>query len=177
MRAPSTLPLPRGCLHWALGTGFLAAVLGLTLVAPPVPRLVWNLSASAPTGLYWVRPNTRPLRGTIVIARLPRAYRNLAATRRYLPANVPLVKRVAALEGDRVCADGSAITINGRLAATRLRADAAGRPMPWWQGCRTLGRDEIFLLMADVAGSFDGRYFGPSSRADVLGRARLIWAR
>jgi type IV secretory pathway protease TraF len=29
----------------------------------------------------------------------------------------------------------------------------------------------------DAPGSFDGRYFGISTRADLVGRARLIWRR
>lgn len=171
------LPLPQGCMQWILATAFLGAALGLTIVAPPAPRLVWNMSASAPTGLYWVRPRGRLARGVTVIAKLPAPYRRLAATRRYLPENVPLVKRVAALSGDRVCARGAAILVNGRHVALRLRTDDAGRSMPWWQGCRLLGKDQLFLLMAGVPGSFDGRYFGPSDKADVVGRARLIWAR
>lgn len=173
------LPLAarQGCMHWILATTFLGAALGVTIVAPPAPRLVWNISASAPTGLYWVRPRARVFRGVTVIARVPAAYRRLAALRRYLPENVPLVKRVAALSGDRVCALDGAILVNGRQVASRRRTDAAGRPMPWWQGCRLLGKDQLFLLMPDVPGSFDGRYFGASNKADVIGRARLLWAR
>lgn len=169
--------LPHGCVHWAVGIAFAAAALGLTIVAPPAPRLVWNASASAPVGLYWVRPRARLARGAMVIARTPEPYRRLAAVRRYLPANVPLVKRVAGLPGDRVCARGAIVSINGKIAARRLRKDAAGRPMPLWEGCRTLGKEQLFLLMAEVPGSFDGRYFGPADRADVIGRARPLWTR
>jgi conjugative transfer signal peptidase TraF len=168
---------PRGWWHWVLGTGLLAAVLGLTIVAPPAPRLVWNASASAPVGLYGVRPRARLARGAMVIAWTPQPWRALAAARRYLPENVPLVKRVAASAGDRICAEGPRIAINGRAAALRVRTDAAGRAMPWWQGCRTLRRDEVFLLMADVPGSFDGRYFGITGKADVIGRAYPLWTR
>jgi len=90
---------------------------------------------------------------------------------------VPLVKRVAGISGDRICARGEEISINGAAVAKRLRHDAAGRLLPWWEGCRTLRRSEVFLLMAEVPGAFDGRYFGPTDRADVIGRARLLWAR
>jgi conjugative transfer signal peptidase TraF len=169
--------LPGG---WALRitvAGFAGAALGLTIVAPPAPRLVWNASASAPVGLYWVRPRARLRLGDLVIVRTPRAWRAFAAVRHYLPANVPLVKRVAAMPGDRICARGPIIQIEGVVVARRLRVDAAARSMPWWEGCRTLGKSELFLLMADAPGSFDGRYFGPSDRSDVIGRARLLWAR
>jgi len=177
MGPPSIATLPPGCLHWASGVALLGGAIALTIVAPPAPRLVWNASASAPVGLYWVRPRARLHRGAMVVARIPEAWAGLAASRRYLPANVPLVKRVAALAGDRVCAAGTQIRINGNLVATRLRADAAGRILPWWRGCIVLARDQLFLLMADAPGSFDGRYFGPGDKAEVIGRARLLWAR
>ena len=38
-----------------------------------------------------------------------------------------------------------------------------------------LGGAEI-LLLSPAADSFDGRYFGPSARRDVIGKARLLWA-
>src|SRR3546814_4100640 len=89
----------------------------------------------------------------MVIARVPIAFRMLAARRHYLPANVPLVKRVAATVGDEVCAVGARVTVNGRLAAKRQTRDGAGRPMPWWSGCAELGLGEYFLLMADSPAS------------------------
>lgn len=152
-------------------------ILGLTIIFPPAPRLIWNASASAPIGLYWVQPGARIARGDMVIGRTPIAVRHLAAVRRYIPENVPLVKRVAAVAGDRVCAAGTTVSVNGHRVAVRLAHDARGRAMPWWSGCRTLGHGEYFLLMADVPASFDGRYFGITGEADLIGKAHLLWSR
>jgi type IV secretory pathway protease TraF len=96
--------------------------------------------------------------------------------RHYLPANVPLVKRVAAAEGDIVCARNGQVYVNGVWAAWQRPYDGAGRPMPAWQGCRTLGQNNLFLLM-EAPDSFDGRYFGPTMASDIVGRASLLWAR
>jgi conjugative transfer signal peptidase TraF len=137
--------------------------------------LVWNASASAPVGLYAVSRRSAVLPGDMVIAWAPGPARSLAASRLYLPANVPLVKRVAAVASDRVCADGPEIRINGRLAAARLKRDRSGRPMPWWEGCRRIGPGDAFLL-TDSALSFDGRYFGITRKRDLVGRAKLLWA-
>lgn len=145
------------------------------LVRPPV-LLVWNSSASAPLGLYAVRPPDNVGTGEMVIAWTPEPARSLAAARRYLPSNVPLVKRVGADVGDRVCAIGPAIRVNGRLVAARREVDREGRPMPWWTGCRQLAAGEYFLLM-DSAASFDGRYFGITRREELVGRAVLLWAK
>ena len=162
---------------WAIGCGGLAAALAATLLAPPRPRLVWNASASAPVGLYAVGDRAEFVRGDMVIARMPNEFRMMAARRHYLPANVPLVKRVVAAPGDEVCAAGARVMVNGRLVARRLDRDGAGRPMPWWSGCAELGPGEYFLLMADSTVSFDGRYFGVSEARDIVGKARLIWQR
>lgn len=160
-----------------IGAGLASALLLAPAVLPPDLTLVWNVSASAPTGLYGVshRAPVRP--GDMVIAEVPAPFRALAAQRRYVPANVPLVKRVAAGPGAELCAIGDAVFIDGVPAVRRRARDGAGRPMPAWSGCHVLGPGELFLLMTDSPNSFDGRYFGVSRRADILGRARLIWAR
>ncbi len=163
--------------RWVLGCGCLAAALAATLLIEPRPCLLWNASASAPVGLYTVSVAAALTRGDMVIARVPGEFQALAARRHYLPANVPLVKRVAAVPGDMVCAAGARVTVNGRTAALRLDRDGAGRPMPWWSGCAELGAGEVFLLMTESASSFDGRYFGVSNEGDIVGRARLLWRR
>lgn len=157
----------------ALGIG----ALGLTIAVPPTPRLVWNVSASAPRGLYVVGPGVPVSAGDMVVARTPDPWRTLAARRHYLPANVPLVKRVVAGRGDVVCARGAEIAINGVPAVTRRVRDARGRILPWWEGCVRLGGGDAFLLMANEGASFDGRYFGVTRARDILGRAHLLWAR
>ncbi|QDC37232.1 S26 family signal peptidase [Sphingobium fuliginis] len=159
-----------------LAIASLVAALGATVAAPPVPMLVWNVSASAPIGLYGVSRRGDADPGDMVLAHVPRPWRDLAARRRYIPINVPLVKRVAAAPGDSVCALGQEIFINGRWVTERRLADGQGRPMPWWSGCATLRNGALFLLM-DNPDSFDSRYFGPAARDDIIGRALPLWIR
>jgi conjugative transfer signal peptidase TraF len=153
------------------------ATFGLTIALPPTPRLVWNASASAPIGLYWVTPHVPIDVDDMVIARMPTRFRMLAATRHYLPANVPLVKRAVGVAGDEICAFGDTIFLNGRPIATRRHVDGQGRLMPSWGGCERVRGRSLFLLMSDSPASFDGRYFGITASADVIGRARLLWPR
>lgn len=162
----------RGAMALA-GISCLAA----TIVAPPKPRLLWNASASAPIGLYWVKPDASVSVGDLAVARLPRSASWLAAQRHYLPSGVPLVKRVAAASGTIVCASGPYVLIGNGAAFRRRRADIAGRALPWWEGCRRLRPGEIFLLTAEAPDSFDGRYFGVTQRRDVVGKAVLLWPR
>lgn len=153
------------------------AALCLTIAWPPVPRLVWNVTASAPIGLYHVAPGVAVKTGDMVVAWLPAPAADLAAKRAYLPAGVPAVKRVAAASGSRICAIGDIILLDGATVANRQSNDKAGRPLPRWRGCHTLEYDELFLLTPGSSGSFDGRYFGVSRTSDIVGKARLLWAR
>jgi conjugative transfer signal peptidase TraF len=155
---------------------FTVSALIVTLFWQPRPLLVWNSSASAPIGLYAVAPPDHVRAGEMVIAWTPEPARSLAAERRYLPSNVPLVKRVGAARGDRVCAVGEAVWFNGRHVAARREVDGQGRPMPWWTDCHDLAEGEYFLLM-ESADSFDGRYFGITRREDLVGRAVPLWTR
>lgn len=162
---------PRAVLALSLlGLGLI----GLAALARPAPWLVWNASASAPIGLYRVLPG-KPASGDLVLIRTPDSARQLAAERGYLPHDVPLVKRVAALDGDVVCAAGDAISINDRVVAERLAHDRLGRRLPSWSGCHLLDGGEAFLLMEGVADSFDGRYFGPVPTAAIIGRLAPLW--
>ena len=151
------------------------ASLAATIALPPAPRLIWNASASAPVGLYTVSPDAPIARGDMLFAFAPPAARELAARRHYLPRNVPLLKRVAATEGDRICARHIEVSVNGKPAAIRRRSDRMERPLPAWQGCFTLRQDQLFLLMTDTPDSFDGRYFGATERHQIVGRATALW--
>ena len=160
----------------AAAATFTVTALIASMLWQPRPLLVWNASASAPVGLYLVTSPHDVRAGEMVIAWTPEPARSLAAERRYLPSNVPLVKRVGAIAGDRICAIGEAVWVNGRHVGARRDVDRQGRPMPAWTGCRELIEGEYFLLM-ESPDSFDGRYFGVTRREDLLGRAVLLWAR
>lgn len=155
----------------AIGTG----AMGTALVAPLPPLLVWNASASAPLGLYVVVPGRVPEVGMMVVARLPADAGGIASDRGYLPAGLPVVKRVAAAAGDRICTLGATVLINGEPAAVRLAADTSGRALPSWSGCVRLADGQFLLLMRGVPDSFDGRYFGVTGRAEIIGTATLLW--
>lgn len=161
----------------------LGATLGGTLLVwAPIefhgPTLaVWNASASAPIGLYRVSPARLIGVGDRVLVDAEPSVAALLSARGYVPAGVPLIKTVAAVSPSRVCRDGLAISIDGRIAARARSADRAGRPLPHWGGCRILGPDKVFLLTADVPDSLDGRYFGPTERRSLRGRVTPVWTR
>lgn len=153
----------------------VSAALVASLLHRPHPLLVWNASPSSTVGLYVLSARAAPRVGDMVVAWPPPAARRLAAARGYLPASVPLVKRVAAVAGDRICARRDRIYINGRGAARRWSRDPSRRPLPHWSGCERLARGELFLLSPGTPDAFDGRYFGKTRGTELIGKARLLW--
>jgi len=139
------------------------------------PLLLYNPSESAPLGWYRVEAIDVISRGDLVVANLPRDASELAAQRGYLPAGIPVIKSVAALNGDRVCAENGLLQINGIPTVQVLATDKAGRPLPSpWKACRRLQANEILLLSDRTPDSFDGRYFGAVPKSNVQGRAAPV---
>ena len=166
-----------------LDTGNRWAVLGLALTVlagvGAVSRATdaWalvNESPSLPRGLYARAPGGAVVRGAVVAVPQPegaRAYlRDLG-----MPSEVRLIKRVAAVEGDRVCRTGSMLHTPGRVSPV-LERDRRGRALAVWSGCRRLTSGEVFLL-GDTHSSFDSRYFGPIDTGALTGvyRAVVTW--
>ncbi len=153
------------------------AALGATASAliHPLPRFIWNASASVPIGLYAVHP-ARTLSVTeLVVVRPPRDLAQFLADRRYLPTGVPMLKRVLALPGQTVCRTARTITVDGIAMGEALERDSHGRPLPDWQGCQRISDGQVFLMNWQSEDSFDSRYFGPLSRTTIVGRADPLW--
>ena len=159
-------------------TGPEAALFGLSLLAfasQASPRLAMiNETPSLPRGLYLRIPGAGPVRGAVVAVAPP------PAARAYLdplgmPRRARLMKRVAAIGGDRVCAGSKGLEVRGRHIPVR-GVDRRGVPLPVWSDCGRLAADQMFLL-GDSPDSFDSRYFGPVARreADGVFRPVLTW--
>lgn len=170
--------------HALMGTAAATALAVSLLASPPAERtigihwpklLLWNASASAPTGLYLLRSPTPLKMGALVTVTLPAPVARFADERGYLPSGLPLLKHIAALSGRTVCRTGNVVTIDKRRVAIAVGRDHLGRPLPSWSGCRLLGKNEVFLLNSDVAASFDGRYFGIVSASTIAAIAIPIW--
>jgi conjugative transfer signal peptidase TraF len=153
-------------------TILVAALLVATILWPQDARLIWNRTASAPIGLYWL--SDVPLhKGQWVVVSARSAEAQWAEARGFVGADWPLIKQIAGLEGDQICRDGDAVAINGARVGWALRVDNLGRAMPAWHGCFVLQRDEIFLMNPHPA-SLDGRQFGAMRANEIDGAAQLI---
>jgi conjugative transfer signal peptidase TraF len=153
----------------------MAVAVTATIGAKPKPRLVWNESASAPIGLYAVRPASGLAAGDLVVAYPPGALAVFLAERGYLPPGIPLIKRVVAVPGQTVCRNEFLVTVDGSPVGEARERDRKGRSLPVWQGCRVVAAGEVFLMNWHEQDSLDGRYFGLLPVDTIAGRAELLW--
>lgn len=161
----------------AIAASLFGASFTAVAVLDPLPRIIWNASASAPLGLYRIEPERNPPLGTLVAIAPPKPLGRWMAERGYVGDGVPLLKHVAAKAGQRVCRIGSIVSVDSHPVVVALDHDRRGRPLPVWQGCRTLAAGELLLLNPLHPDSLDGRYFGPLPASTVLGRAIPILTR
>lgn len=155
--------------------GVVAAATLATMIAPVSRYAVWNVTASVPTGLYAIRGKASLHVGERVAIEPPPPLRRLLAERHYLPTGVPLLKRVTAVSGQRVCRFAHGVMIDGAYVGAARARDRLGRSLPVWTGCHVLKSGELFVMNPAAPDSFDGRYFGVLRLADVIGRAKPVW--
>ena len=162
-------------LTYAIVTTAAVSLIGVASIASFAPRLIWNASASTPVGFYTISEVGNLDVTDLVAVDAPEPLATFLSDGGYLPRGVPLLKRVAAVPGQRVCRTGLAITVDGVPMGDALDRDRRGRPLPVWQGCRLVANGELFLMNWQVRDSLDGRYFGPLPASAVIGRATPLY--
>ena len=162
-------------LSYAVITTAAVSLIGVASIASFAPRLIWNASASTPVGFYTIGDVGAVDATDLVAVDAPEPLATFLSDGGYLPRGVPLLKRVAAVPGQRVCRTGLAITVDGVPMGDALDRDRRGRPLPVWQGCRSVASGELFLMNWQVRDSLDGRYFGPLPASAVIGRATPLY--
>ena len=156
-------------------TALAAAALLFSTIGGTSPRYIWNASNSVPIGLYRLQPVGRLTVTELVALQPPDPLAIFLDLNGYLPIGAPMLKRVLALPGQTVCRSGLTIAVDGIDVGEARERDGRGRPLPVWQGCRTIGEDELFVMNWQSAGSLDSRYFGPLPASAVIGRAVPMW--
>ena len=153
------------------------AMLGIGALAffHPAPRLIWNATASTPTGLYALHPAGQLHTLELVVVRPPEPIASYLADGGFLPEGVPLLKHVMALPGQTVCRTRDTVTVDHVEVGEAKVHDHLGRPLPRWTGCHTLRNGEVFLMNPTVPDSLDGRYFGPLPVTSIVARAVPLW--
>ena len=151
------------------------AILAGTIVAKPSPIYIWNSSDSVPLGLYRLRTAGNYYVAELVAVQPTEPLATYLDRNGYLPAGVPMLKRVLALPGQTICRKGSTITVDGIAMGKARERDRSGRPLPVWQGCDVVEDGKLFLMNWQAANFFDGRYFGMTPATAVIGRVLPVW--
>jgi conjugative transfer signal peptidase TraF len=179
--------LPTTNRKWLLTLTFIAAVIVAGVVVENGG--VWlNLSPSMPVGLYlsrYVRDDRVGFRrGTIVAVCLPKPLAAWGRARGYLARGrcrdgaAPVGKPIFAIGGDTVIVSSSGLTRNREtIQSTRaLSRDRAGRPLPQLApGTYPVEKGDLWLISTHTVLSWDSRYYGAVSAANVIAVLRPLW--
>ncbi|WP_262965413.1 conjugative transfer signal peptidase TraF [Methylobacter psychrophilus] len=142
-----------------------------------------NTSNSIPVGLYWLTERPVEKGAYVIFCPPPSDAFDEAKRRGYFKAGFCpgayqyLMKKVLAVKNDKVSLTKEGVRVNGQWLpfSVPLNADSYGRPLPVLRAEYELGESDV-LLMTDVSQkSFDGRYFGPIQRSQILGVIRPIF--
>ncbi|MEM1116459.1 MAG: S26 family signal peptidase [Bacteroidota bacterium] len=166
---PDAPPAPGFSRRWFV---FVGAVLAVVLLVFLFIRR--NDTPSVPEGVYlrlseWMMPG-EPAVGDFAMACLPDAEAAFVARERgYLDEApwacasgvVPVLKRVAAVEGQTVEVTEAGVFVDGaRVGEAPPTADSQGRPIAPAYGMYRLGAGEAWLA-SDIPNGYDSRYAGP----------------
>ena len=165
-----------------LGIGLFAAL----VLCAHAAGLRINESPSLPVGVWRLSPLRDQVRRDDVVSFCPSdtvVFRE-AWLRGYLGTGLceggyePLLKPIAAIEGDRVTRTDQGIRINGRLIANskRLDHDCSGQALPS-PGVNNIivAKGEVWVISSYNPLSFDSRYFGPVPISKIEGLARPLF--
>ena len=140
---------------------------------PSMPIGLWAVSRHAPEPAQLVR-------GAVVAICLPMSVGIPARLRGYVSGGecpgqtTPMLKSIAAVEGDTVTVSGSGMSVNGVLLphSRALSRDGKGRPLSSIApGTYVVPSTVIWLYAAHDRRSFDSRYYGGLPARSVMGRA------
>jgi len=139
-----------------------------------------NVTASFAKGVYKIteRDAAKYAIGDLIIFCLPE---NIE-TRNYVPygfacrGRASLMKRVAAVSGDRIEVRRGIVHVNGRLLKNGnvFKKDGKKRDMKSC-GDLTLSENEVFAMSLYDPKSFDSRYFGPITAKSITGKAKAVF--
>jgi len=154
----------------AIGSAILVAVCLIGARLPAALGYCLNITPSEPVGIYR-RVASGVHRNALVLLRQPQDPAS-SILGRYLPANIPLIKRVAATPGDVVDESMRGVWVNGILwpDSAPLTHDQEGRSLQQYPfGTYRVATGQLWVMSNHPRG-LDSRYFGPVMDSSVISR-------
>ena len=165
-----------------MNTDFVAPLFltyAMLTVVPVIPELVTsppviiNETGSMQKGLYARTGDAfDPKHGDIIAMPMGQSAQQYLRDKLGYPAKTLLVKRVAALPGEKICRAENVVILPDRTVPV-MKHDNKGNVLSSWAGCHTLSPNEVFIL-GDHPSSFDSRYFGAVQIEDLVGTYREV---
>lgn len=143
-----------------------------------------NVTSSYPLGIWRLEANRSISQGSLVLFCPPdtpffKAANGFGVLRAGgCPGGyAPLLKQLAAGPGDFVEVDEEGVSVNGRLIPNSrpLQHDSQGKTLPRTEERGWVHEGEAWLLSDFNPRSFDSRYFGPVSMAQIQGTMVPVW--
>lgn len=156
-------------------TAILLLLLWLPTLLKPEPKLLYNPSPSADIGWYKVSQTNHYTVGDLVAAFVPEEAEDLADSRGYLPAGVPVIKTIGGIEGDPYCITDGYLEIGPEIKLKILPFDSQGRAMPVLpERCAAVSPGYVLLISRRIGRSFDSRYFGEIRISEIIGHVSYL---
>ena len=157
---------------------FIAAIfLTVGLLKKHGYAITYAVTVSMPKGWYLIVSPEKIARHDIVQFKPPEQALNFLHKEHLIPRSDLLLKYVVGLPDDFVCNKNGVILVSQKKFGTVYQFDSKGIKLPKSSFCGKLGHDQYLLLSDRVKNSFDGRYFGPIYKKDIIGRAVLLLKR
>lgn len=137
----------------------LTAIIGIALLLQPLRIGYYNLTASAPKGLYRITTTTPLERGQLVTIKIPDSVKENSGKSRWNKVDTPLLKQIGGLPGDEVKVTDDGFFVNNEYIGPVFKVDKHGEAMPMIRGTFIIPPN-MFLPISHYEKSFDGRYFG-----------------
>jgi conjugative transfer signal peptidase TraF len=153
---------------------FLTALWAPKIIKPD-QKLFYNPSQSAEIGWYYVEPIASLSVGDLVVANLPEEAASFAHDRGYLPRDLPVIKTIGGIAGERYCIKDGELQIEERVSLSLLPLDSQGRALPEPpEMCAEISDGFVLLISERIAQSFDSRYFGEVAVSNIVGLAVYV---
>lgn len=166
----------------AVGLGML--ILGCVCVVAGFSGARINTTKSIPRGLYWTSSSPASSESYVMFCPPRGKVFDEAMKRGYIDSGVCpggygyMMKKILAAKHDVISIEGNGVFINGRFQplSKPLKSDRENRPLPQFRVRDYVMPDTEVLLMSDVSKtSFDGRYFGPVKRSQIVQVIRPVF--
>ena len=132
---------------------------------------IYQVTHSMPEGVYMTYYPFSIKRNDNVVFVPNAKTEHFIVSRGWLPANVPLLKKVVGVPGDYLCIKDETVYINQVKVATIYQKDRQGNPLPIFNYCGKINQNKYFMQGVANPYSFDSRYYGLVSKKQIISKA------